>query len=102
MPFFLRFIDKKYGLLLCLRLLSKVSHLPSLPLEGKVPSLPRRMRCSRRRYEWRKAKFQSFFHLIRQPLHSLRSLGLTPSPQGEGYEVQCEHLLFVGRTQDVI
>ena len=27
-----------------------------------------------------------FFHLIRQPPHSLRSLGLTPSPQGEGFE----------------
>ena len=38
MPFFLRLIDKKYGLLLCLKLLLKASPLPSLPLEGKVPS----------------------------------------------------------------
>ena len=33
-----------------------------------------------------KGKILSLFHLIRQPLHSLRSLGLTPSPQGEGFE----------------
>ena len=33
-----------------------------------------------------KSKILIFFHLIRQPHHSLRSLGLTPSPQGEGFE----------------
>ena len=33
-----------------------------------------------------KGKISIFFHLIRQPHHSLRSLGLTPSPQGEGFE----------------
>ena len=36
MPFFPRLIGEKYGFLLCLKLLLKVSHLPSLPLEGKV------------------------------------------------------------------
>jgi hypothetical protein len=34
-----------------------------------------------------KIEILSLFHLIRQPLHSLRSLGLTPSPQGEGFEL---------------
>jgi hypothetical protein len=33
-----------------------------------------------------KSKISIFFHLIRQPHHSLRSLGLTPSPRGEGFE----------------
>ena len=56
MPFFLRFIDKKYGLLLCLKLLLKVAYLPSLPLEGKA------MRCSAnivRIFEEKQAKMRS-------------------------------------------
>ena len=36
MPFFRRLVAKKQGLLLCLKLFLKASHLPSLPLEGKV------------------------------------------------------------------
>jgi hypothetical protein len=51
---------------------------------------------------WKKIEISLFFIHNAFGYTSSASASSAPSPQGEGYEIQCEHWRIVGRAQNVI